>query len=113
MASHIITKLRETVLIQGNPMERLAPYMLESSLIAYWPRRIVITVKLMWPKIVREMPKVVAKCHLHGSVHQDLKPENFLFKSPDQDSSLKATDFGLSEFIKPGIKCEDVVGSAY
>lgn len=31
-------------------------------------------------------------------------PQNFLFKSTGEDSSLKATDFGLSDFIKPG-KC--------
>lgn len=31
--------------------------------------------------------------------------QNFLFKSAEEDSSLKATDFGLSDFIKPGKKC--------
>jgi hypothetical protein len=28
--------------------------------------------------------------------------QNFLFKSTKEDSPLKATDFGLSDFIKPG-----------
>jgi calcium-dependent protein kinase len=28
--------------------------------------------------------------------------QNFLFKSIKDDSALKATDFGLSDFIKPG-----------
>ena len=59
------------------------------------------------------MLKVATKCHLHSIVHRDMKPENFLFKSPDEDSSLKATDFGLLDFIKPGKKFQDVVGSAY
>jgi calcium-dependent protein kinase len=49
------------------------------------------------------MLKVAAECHLHGLVHRDMKPENFLFKSTKEDSPLKATDFGLSDFIKPGI----------
>ncbi|KAI3887828.1 hypothetical protein MKW92_035202, partial [Papaver armeniacum] len=63
--------------------------------------------------IVRQMLKVAAECHLHGLVHRDLKPENFLFKSSKEDSPLKATDFGLSDFIKPGKKFQDIVGSAY
>jgi hypothetical protein len=28
--------------------------------------------------------------------------QNFLFKSSKEDSPLKATDFGLSDYIKPG-----------
>lgn len=63
--------------------------------------------------IVRQMLKVAAKCHLHGLVHRDMKPENFLFKSTKDDAPLKATDFGLSDFIKPGRKFKDIVGSAY
>ncbi|KAJ0040105.1 hypothetical protein Pint_28444 [Pistacia integerrima] len=63
--------------------------------------------------IVRQMLKVAAECHLHGLVHRDMKPENFLFKSTKEDSPLKATDFGLSDFIKPGKKFQDIVGSAY
>ncbi|CAH9119339.1 unnamed protein product [Cuscuta epithymum] len=63
--------------------------------------------------VVRQMLKVAAKCHLHGMVHRDMKPENFLFKSPKPDSPLKATDFGLSDFIRPGKKFQDIVGSAY
>nr|KAJ0215760.1 hypothetical protein LSAT_V11C300129870 [Lactuca sativa] len=63
--------------------------------------------------VVRQMLKVAAECHLHGLVHRDMKPENFLFKSPNEDSRLKATDFGLSDFIRPGRKFTDIVGSAY
>ncbi|KAA0025676.1 calcium-dependent protein kinase 28-like [Cucumis melo var. makuwa] len=63
--------------------------------------------------VVRQMLKVAAECHLHGLVHRDMKPENFLFKSAKEDSHLKATDFGLSDFIKPGKKFHDIVGSAY
>ncbi|KAL7102203.1 hypothetical protein ACP275_08G104700 [Erythranthe tilingii] len=63
--------------------------------------------------VVRQMLKVAAECHLHGFVHRDMKPENFLFKSPKEDSHLKATDFGLSDLIRPGKKFQDIVGSAY
>ncbi|KAL9689640.1 hypothetical protein QQ045_010028 [Rhodiola kirilowii] len=63
--------------------------------------------------VVRQMLKAAAECHLHGLVHRDMKPENFLLKSTSEDSPLKATDFGLSDFIKPGKKFQDIVGSAY
>ncbi|XAR73776.1 Non-specific serine/threonine protein kinase [Bertholletia excelsa] len=63
--------------------------------------------------VVRQMLKVAAQCHLRGLVHRDMKPENFLFKSSKEDSPLKATDFGLSDFIRPGKKFQDIVGSAY
>ncbi|PSS31838.1 Calcium-dependent protein kinase [Actinidia chinensis var. chinensis] len=46
-------------------------------------------------------------------MHRDLKPENFLFDSSDEDAKLKATDFGLSIFYKPGQYFSDVVGSPY
>uniref|UniRef100_A0A7I4EQV3 non-specific serine/threonine protein kinase n=1 Tax=Physcomitrium patens TaxID=3218 RepID=A0A7I4EQV3_PHYPA len=64
-------------------------------------------------KIVRQMLNVAARCHLNGVVHRDMKPENFLFKSTSEDSPLKATDFGLSDYIRPGNRFHDVVGSAY
>eukprot|EP00850_Spirogloea_muscicola_P009411 SM000052S17803 [mRNA] locus=s52:724587:728727:- [translate_table: standard] len=63
--------------------------------------------------LVRQMLNVVSRCHLHGVVHRDLKPENFLFKSKDDDSPIKAVDFGLSDYIRPGRRFHDVVGSAY
>lgn len=45
---------------------------------------------------------VVHVCHFMGVVHRDLKPENFLLVSTDDDSPIKATDFGLSVFIEEG-----------
>lgn len=41
-------------------------------------------------------------CHKHGVMHRDLKPENFLFANKKETSALKAIDFGLSVFFKPG-----------
>lgn len=53
--------------------------------------------------VCRQMVTVVHNCHSMGVMHRDLKPENFLFLSSDETSPLKATDFGLSVFFKPGI----------
>jgi len=50
----------------------------------------------------RQIVTVVHNCHSMGVMHRDLKPENFLLLNKDDDSPLKATDFGLSVFFKPG-----------
>ncbi|KAF5935462.1 hypothetical protein HYC85_026591 [Camellia sinensis] len=64
-------------------------------------------------EICRQVVTVVHNCHSMGVMHRDLKPENFLFLSSDEDSPLKATDFGLSVFFKPGDVFRDLVGSSY
>ncbi|TYK16611.1 calcium-dependent protein kinase 3 [Cucumis melo var. makuwa] len=63
--------------------------------------------------LCRQIVTVVHNCHSMGVMHRDLKPENFLFLSADENSPLKATDFGLSVFFKPGDVFKDLVGSAY
>ncbi|XAR72879.1 Non-specific serine/threonine protein kinase [Bertholletia excelsa] len=63
--------------------------------------------------VMVQILSVVAFCHLQGVVHRDLKPENFLFTSKDDNSQLKAIDFGLSDFVRPDERLNDIVGSAY
>lgn len=63
--------------------------------------------------IIIQVLGVVASFHLQGVVHRDLKPENFLFVSEDEKSSIKAIDFGLSDFLNPDDRLNDIVGSAY
>jgi calcium-dependent protein kinase len=53
--------------------------------------------------VTRTIVEVVQLCHRHGVIHRDLKPENFLFANKKENSPLKAIDFGLSIFFKPGI----------
>ncbi|XP_077246944.1 calcium-dependent protein kinase 5 isoform X2 [Tasmannia lanceolata] len=64
-------------------------------------------------ELTRIIVGVVEACHSLGVMHRDLKPENFLLVNKDDDSSLKAIDFGLSVFFKPGQIFTDVVGSPY
>lgn len=64
-------------------------------------------------QLTRTIVGVVEACHSLGVMHRDLKPENFLFVNEDEDSPLKAIDFGLSVFFKPGEVFSDVVGSPY
>ncbi|XP_028777100.1 CDPK-related kinase 5 [Neltuma alba] len=63
--------------------------------------------------VLIQILNVVAFCHLQGVVHRDLKPENFLYVSKDENAELKAIDFGLSDFVKPDERLNDIVGSAY
>ncbi|XP_019187250.1 PREDICTED: CDPK-related kinase 7-like [Ipomoea nil] len=63
--------------------------------------------------VMVQILNVVAYCHLQGVVHRDLKPENFLFTTKDERSPLKAIDFGLSDYVKPDERLNDIVGSAY
>ncbi|XP_021744694.1 CDPK-related kinase 7-like [Chenopodium quinoa] len=63
--------------------------------------------------VMVQILSVTAYCHLQGVVHRDLKPENFLFTSKDENAPLKAIDFGLSDYVKPDERLNDIVGSAY
>lgn len=44
-------------------------------LIEYWPKKDSRYTEKDAAIIVRQMLKVAAKCHLHGLVHRDMKPE--------------------------------------
>ncbi|KAI4386250.1 hypothetical protein MLD38_004196 [Melastoma candidum] len=63
--------------------------------------------------VMRTIVEVVQTCHRQGVMHRDLKPENFLFANKKETSPLKAIDFGLSMFFKPGEKFNEIVGSPY
>ncbi|KAJ4971060.1 hypothetical protein NE237_004159 [Protea cynaroides] len=63
--------------------------------------------------VTRTIVEVVQMCHKHGVIHRDLKPENFLFANKKESSPLKAIDFGLSVFFRPGERFTEIVGSPY
>ncbi|KAJ7964090.1 Calcium-dependent protein kinase [Quillaja saponaria] len=63
--------------------------------------------------VLRTIVEVVQMCHKQGVMHRDLKPENFLFANKKETSPLKAIDFGLSVFFKPGECFNEIVGSPY
>lgn len=53
--------------------------------------------------IFKSIVNAVQICHSMNVIHRDVKPENFLFSSDDEESSkLKAIDFGCSVYIKEG-----------
>ncbi|KAG6517595.1 hypothetical protein ZIOFF_020991 [Zingiber officinale] len=63
--------------------------------------------------VTRTIIEVIQVCHEHGVMHRDLKPENFLFGNKKEKAPLKAIDFGLSVFFKPGERFNEIVGSPY
>ncbi|KAL7197396.1 hypothetical protein ACSBR2_020019 [Camellia fascicularis] len=63
--------------------------------------------------VTRTIVQVIQMCHKHGVIHRDLKPENFLFANKKETAPLKAIDFGLSVFFKPGERFNEIVGSPY
>ncbi|CAL5423350.1 unnamed protein product [Camellia sinensis] len=63
--------------------------------------------------VTRTIVEVIMMCHKHGVMHRDLKPENFLFANKKETADLKAIDFGLSVFFKPGERFNEIVGSPY
>ncbi|KAJ0626304.1 putative protein kinase CAMK-CDPK family [Helianthus annuus] len=63
--------------------------------------------------VTKTIVEVIQMCHKHGVMHRDLKPENFLFENKKETAALKAIDFGLSVFFKPGERFNEIVGSPY
>lgn len=63
--------------------------------------------------VTRTIVEIVQACHENNVMHRDFKPENFLFANKKENSPLKAIDFGLSVFFKPGERFSEIVGSPY
>eukprot|EP00954_Amorphochlora_amoebiformis_P011366 889646-Amorphochlora_amoeboformis.AAC.1 len=52
-------------------------------------------------KILGQLFDAVNYMHKHGVVHCDLKPDNFLFKDPSENSIIKIIDFGMAKHVEP------------
>lgn len=50
-------------------------------------------------EIFRKLVDGVRYCHKLGIVHRDLKPENILYKSYDNTSDIKISDFGVAKYF--------------
>lgn len=64
-------------------------------------------------RFFRQMVEMVHHCHHLGVMHRDIKPENFLLTDKTDRADLKACDFGLSDYYKPGQRFSSIIGSAY
>ncbi|CAI5482535.1 unnamed protein product [Closterium sp. Yama58-4] len=63
--------------------------------------------------VARQLASALAFLHARGVAHRDVKPENILLCSRDDDTSIKLTDFGAATLLLPGAQCTERVGSPY
>lgn len=50
--------------------------------------------------VVKQILLGLQHMHKNNIMHCDLKPDNFLFDSKDEDATLKICDFGMSRYVK-------------
>ncbi|KJE94315.1 calcium/calmodulin-dependent protein kinase I [Capsaspora owczarzaki ATCC 30864] len=62
-------------------------------------------------RLIRQITAAVKYLHERDIVHRDLKPENLLFRTPDHDSDIMITDFGLSKLINENLALETACGT--
>ena len=55
-------------------------------------------------RVARSILQMLSQCHSKGVVYMDVKPENFLYLTDDENSVLKGTDFGLALKYNEGEK---------
>ena len=52
-------------------------------------------------RIFKQILMALNYCHNSGVCHWDLKPENIIFDTEEDDSDIKIIDFGLSKIFDP------------
>lgn len=52
-------------------------------------------------KIMRAVLRTLAQCHAHRILHRDVKPGNFMLLTTEENSPVKAIDFGMAVFYEP------------
>eukprot|EP00920_Eleutheroschizon_duboscqi_P020283 GHVT01048219.1.p1 GENE.GHVT01048219.1~~GHVT01048219.1.p1 ORF type:complete len:903 (+),score=201.15 GHVT01048219.1:289-2997(+) len=64
-------------------------------------------------RVARDMLSAINYCHRHNICHRDLKLENWVYLSEDDDAPLKLIDFGFSRFFNRGIPMTAMHGTVY
>ena len=64
-------------------------------------------------RIFRQLMEVINYCHNQGICHRDLKMENILFVSNQENSSIKIIDFGLSQCTEKKKLVQYITGKGY
>lgn len=61
--------------------------------------------------IIYQITVAIDYLHKYGVVHRDLKPDNIMLSQPNDISSIKIMDFGLSKIMGPQEKVADGFGT--
>lgn len=62
-------------------------------------------------EIVHKLSTAIYYLHSYGIVHRDLKLENIIMTSTEDDSDLRLLDFGLSKIVGPSEYCKEPFGT--
>eukprot|EP01125_Pyxidicula_operculata_P003222 TRINITY_DN1368_c0_g1_i1.p1 TRINITY_DN1368_c0_g1~~TRINITY_DN1368_c0_g1_i1.p1 ORF type:complete len:486 (-),score=152.75 TRINITY_DN1368_c0_g1_i1:326-1783(-) len=61
--------------------------------------------------VIKQVLMIIRDLHKVHIVHQDLKPENLLIVSPENNTAIKLCDFGLAEIAGDDVELVGIVGS--
>ena len=64
-------------------------------------------------KVFRTILEAIWFCHKKGIAHRDVKPENVLLVSRDDDTLVKLGDFGCAKFVDTPYALKTMAGSPY
>ena len=62
-------------------------------------------------RVTKQMLEAVHYLHSQNICHRDLKLENWLYETQDEDALLKLCDFGFGQVVEPSVQLTATLGS--